>query len=76
MSGVGSPSYEVRCRLDHPVIDADAHTSEYTPALAEYLREVGITADYNALFRGVLGAVEDWYELTPVERVRRHLTKA
>ena len=25
-------------RLDHPVIDADGHTTEFVPALAEYLR--------------------------------------
>ena len=73
---VASRSADVRRHLDHPVIDADAHTSEFTPALAEYLREVGISTDFNALFRGVLGAVEDWYELSPDERVRRHRTKA
>jgi predicted TIM-barrel fold metal-dependent hydrolase len=71
-----SPSYEIRCRLDHPVIDADGHTSEYHPALAEYLREVGITSDFNELFRGVLGATADWYDHTPAERRRKHLTKS
>jgi len=70
-----SRSYEIRCGLDHPVIDADGHTTEFVPALAEYLREVGITTDFNELFRGVLGAVSDWYTLSPAERVRRHVTK-
>ncbi len=73
---MSSPSYDVRARLDHPVVDADGHTTEFTPALAAYLREVGITTDFNALFRDVLGATGDWYELTPEERRRRHLTKS
>jgi len=71
-----SASYEIRSQLDHPVIDADGHTSEYLPALGEYLREVGITSDFNELFRGVLGAAADWYEHTPDERFRKHLTKS
>jgi predicted TIM-barrel fold metal-dependent hydrolase len=71
-----SRSADIRDRLDHPVIDADGHTSEYLPALGEYLREVGISTDFNALFRGVLGAAADWYEHTPAERVRLRLTKA
>jgi predicted TIM-barrel fold metal-dependent hydrolase len=71
-----SASYEIRSKLDHPVIDADGHTSEYLPALGEYLREVGISTDFNELFRGVLGAAADWYEHTPDERRRKHLTKS
>ncbi|HUP72683.1 MAG TPA: amidohydrolase family protein [Acidimicrobiales bacterium] len=71
-----SASYEIRTKLDHPVIDADGHTSEYLPALAEYLRDVGISTDFNELFRGVLGATADWYEHTPEERRRKHLTKS
>jgi predicted TIM-barrel fold metal-dependent hydrolase len=71
-----STSYDIRCRLDHPVIDADGHTSEYMPAFGEYLRDVGITTDLNKLFHGVLGATADWYEHTPAERARMHLTKS
>ena len=71
-----SSSYEIRARLDHPVIDADGHTSEYLPAFAEYLREVGISSDFNELFRGVLGATADWYDNSPDERRRKHLTKS
>jgi predicted TIM-barrel fold metal-dependent hydrolase len=71
-----SSSYEIRSKLDHPVIDADGHTSEYLPAFGEYLREIGVTTDFNALFRGVLGATADWYEHTPDERHRKHLTKS
>ncbi len=36
-----SSSYEIRAKLDHPVIDADGHTSEYLPAFGEYLPRSG-----------------------------------
>jgi predicted TIM-barrel fold metal-dependent hydrolase len=71
-----SSSYDIRSKLNHPVIDADGHTSEYMPAFGEYLREVGITTDVNKLFRGVLGATADWYEHTPEARAQKHLTKS
>jgi predicted TIM-barrel fold metal-dependent hydrolase len=71
-----SRSAEIRDRLDHPVIDADGHTSEYLPAFGAYLREVGVTTDFNRLFQGVLGAAGDWYEHTPSERRSKHLTKS
>jgi len=66
---------DIRNRLDHPVIDADGHTTEFVPALAEYLREVGISTEFDKLFKGVLGAVADWYEHTPRQRVDKHMTK-
>jgi predicted TIM-barrel fold metal-dependent hydrolase len=74
-SGTRESAYEIRSRLGHPVIDADGHTTEFVPALAEYLKEVGISTDFNTLFRGVLGAVTDWYDLTPEARIEKHLTK-
>ena len=61
----GKSAYEIRSQLGHPVIDADGHTTEFVPALAEYLREVGIEPAFDKLFRGVLGAVADWYDVTP-----------
>jgi predicted TIM-barrel fold metal-dependent hydrolase len=32
---------ELKARLDHPIVDADAHQLEVVPVLFEYLREVG-----------------------------------
>jgi predicted TIM-barrel fold metal-dependent hydrolase len=71
-----SSSYEIRSRLDHPIIDADGHTSEYLPAFGAYLEEVGVTTDFNRLFEGVLGAAADWYDHSLEERRRKHLTKS
>ena len=75
MSEQGLDSYEIRSRLDHPVIDSDGHTTEFLPALAEYLREVGIDTDFNVLFRGVLGSVADWFACTPEQRFEKRMTK-
>ena len=71
----GKSAYEIRSQLGHPVIDADGHTTEFVPALAEYLREVGIEPAFDKLFQGVLGAVADWYDVTPEQRVQKHMTK-
>jgi len=69
------PPDKIRERLDHPVIDADAHTTEFVPALGEYLKEVGISTDFNKLFKGVVGSASGWHEMTPAERERKHITK-
>ena len=66
---------EIRERLDHPVIDVDGHTTEFVPALAEYLKEVGIGTDFNALFRDVIGSASGWYETTPAERRHKRIMK-
>lgn len=70
-----SPSQALRADLEHPVIDADGHTSEFIPALAEYLREVGITPDFNALFADVFGAVSNYFDLTEDQRRQRRIMK-
>ncbi len=36
-----SRSAEIRARLQHPVIDADGHMLEFTPAMPEYLAKAG-----------------------------------
>jgi predicted TIM-barrel fold metal-dependent hydrolase len=51
VSGLGGEtSRAVRERLGHPVIDADGHFVEFTPALASLLREEGVE-DVLAVFR-------------------------
>jgi predicted TIM-barrel fold metal-dependent hydrolase len=70
-----SASAAIREKLGHPVIDVDGHTSEYIPALEPYLREVGISTDFNTLFRGVLGAVQHYYDLSPADRRDQRVMK-
>ena len=38
---LSTKSAEIRARLDHPIIDSDGHTVEFTPAYLDYLRDVG-----------------------------------
>ena len=38
-SSNGSASAAVRARLDHPVIDSDGHTMEFTPLLSDFIKE-------------------------------------
>lgn len=41
MAEASPRSRELKARLDHPIVDADAHQLEVVPVLFEYLREVG-----------------------------------
>lgn len=60
-------SREIRARLGHPVIDADAHQLEFEPLLLEYLREVG-GGQFAARAQDALRAFFGWYQLSPAER--------
>ena len=40
MTHADKPGREIRARLDHPVIDCDAHVLEHQPAVVEYVRKV------------------------------------
>ena len=46
-------SSSLRERLDHPVIDADGHTIEFMPQVAEYCREVAGAEVAHAMTRRV-----------------------
>jgi predicted TIM-barrel fold metal-dependent hydrolase len=60
-----SRSAAVRERLDHPVIDADGHTIEFGPGVAEKVRELaGDDAARRFLGAGGFG----WYRLSPEQR--------
>jgi hypothetical protein len=41
MSRNGSKSAAVRAKLNHPIIDTDGHTVEFTPGVFDYIKEVG-----------------------------------
>ena len=41
MSRNGSKSAAVRAKLNHPIIDTDGHTVEFTPVFFDYIKEVG-----------------------------------
>jgi predicted TIM-barrel fold metal-dependent hydrolase len=77
-------SAQIRARLDHPVIDADAHINEFYPGFLDYVEKVG-GADFAKRYasgftssgtggghRG--GDFDGWVDQTWEER-RRHRTR-
>jgi len=71
-----SPSATIRAGLDHPVIDTDIHTNDYSPALEDYVSKHGGShlvdelrkASVERLERGNVGNGKNWYEQTDEER--------
>ena len=70
----GSKSAAVRAKLDHPVIDGDGHWLEPVPIFLDYLREV---AGPSMVERFVTQAKKDdeWYKISPQERLDRRLRR-
>ena len=59
---------EIRRRIDHPIVDADAHQLETVPVLLDYLREVGGN-DMPDRFLAFLAHQRRTFEMTPAERL-------
>ena len=64
---------EIRSRLKHPVIDADAHAIEFGPAYLDFLKQVAgpkVTDRF-------LSMVENggWYGLTPQQRLEQRVAR-
>jgi predicted TIM-barrel fold metal-dependent hydrolase len=73
-----SKSARVHAALDHPVIDADGHTTEYFPALVPYLEAEGVDLSSPSLLRlvpAIFGPPAEWSSLTPDERAERRVTR-
>jgi predicted TIM-barrel fold metal-dependent hydrolase len=69
-----SKSAAVRAKLDHPVIDGDGHWLEPVPIFLDYLREV---AGPSMVERFVAQATKDdeWYKMSPQERLDRRMRR-
>ncbi|MGH8012063.1 MAG: amidohydrolase family protein [Candidatus Binataceae bacterium] len=71
-----SKSAAVRARLNHPVIDSDGHTIEFTPAVFDYLKKAGgselVERFKSSSGRGSGGG---WHRLTPDQRRERRATR-
>ena len=59
---------EIRSRIDHPIVDADAHQLEVVPVLLDYLREVG-GAEMPDRFLGFLKHQRRTFDMTPEMRL-------
>ncbi len=62
---------ELRERLDHPIIDSDGHTLEFTPAWLDVVGEVAGRELRDRLAALLDEVVLGWYALSPSERLRR-----
>ncbi len=66
---------EIHDRLDHPVIDADAHWLEPVPVFLEFLRDAGGAAAVDA-FRSVYERLDTaWYAASPQQRQAQRLKR-
>ena len=68
-------SRDIRDRLDHPIVDADAHWLEPVPVFLEFLRDEGGPAaleKFDAFYEVIDRA---WYSATPDERQARRLKR-
>jgi len=68
-----SKSYEIRKKLNHPIIDADGHMRELSPIFLDYLRQVGgsqVLERYNRASDRytTTGAPDSWYKMSWEER--------
>ena len=59
---------EIRRRIGHPIVDADAHQLETVPVLLDYLREVGGTNMPNR-FLEFLKHQRRTFDMKPAERL-------
>jgi predicted TIM-barrel fold metal-dependent hydrolase len=69
MNNGNSQSAEIRARLNHPIIDSDAHLAEFEPAFFEFLKATAGSAmveRYKSLPDSPLHF--RWYHLTPEQR--------
>ena len=79
MKSEPSPSYLVRSRLNHPVIDSDGHFIESVPAFLDYLKSVAgadVANRFHAVWTGSHIVDLPWYQLTPQQRRNKRAVRA
>ena len=69
MSANVSKSAKVRAKLNHPIIDTDGHTVEFTPVFFDYIKEVG-GAGMSERYKKAVGSRSNnrWMDLSEEER--------
>jgi predicted TIM-barrel fold metal-dependent hydrolase len=70
----GSRSAEIHQRLDHPVVDGDAHWLESVPIFHDYVRTTGGQRLLDDYIRSQVAA-DRWFMTPPDERVRQRVTR-
>ena len=79
MTSSSSRSEAIRAKLDHPVIDIDGHSLEFTPLFDDYLREEGgneLVRSFNAVPRGEHWSKPfPWHRMSPEERFHQRVPR-
>tara|TARA_R110000787_G_scaffold103318_2_gene209871 strand:+ start:1900 stop:3342 length:1443 start_codon:yes stop_codon:yes gene_type:complete len=70
MSGASRVA-QIKDKLDHPVIDADGHTVEFTPVFLDYLKAIGGPEIAERFAKRQV----NWYKLNPQERMDKQRTR-
>jgi predicted TIM-barrel fold metal-dependent hydrolase len=70
----GSRSAEIHKRLDHPVVDGDAHWLESVPVFHEYVRATGGQRMLDEYIQSQ-AAADRWFQTPPDARVRQRVTR-
>ncbi len=68
-------SYELRQKLDHPVIDSDGHWAELYPVYKDFVREVGgpgLLDRFDKVYGRRMGA---WYEASQEDRRKNRMRR-
>ena len=66
-------SAEIRSRLHHPVIDADAHAIEFGPVFLDFLKQVAgpkVTERFMSALE-----TRGWYGLSPEQRLSQRVAR-
>jgi hypothetical protein len=68
-------SREIRERLDHPIVDADAHWIEPVPVFLDFLRDEAGSAVVDTFHAVYERTDRAWYAASPTERQTRRLKR-
>lgn len=71
-------SAEIRADLDHPIIDSDAHTVEFAPAMLDYVKEIGgqdAVDAYHVWQDENEGPAWAWHRASPEVRMERRIPR-
>ena len=70
-----SPSEAVRRRLDHPVVDADAHWLESVPIFHDYLKQTAGSEILDDYIRQSRARSDAWFQTPSEQRIRQRVTR-
>lgn len=68
-------SYEIRKKLNHPIIDSDGHWAELYPVYRDYVREIGGLEILERFDRVYGNRMRAWYQTSAVDRSKHRMRR-